>query len=309
MPSGIIQPSRKLGIIVAIITAAVYGLYPAAARGAYADGANAIFIVLMTTSVRAFLMATFCLLKRKPLYQTQDDCKMAFIGGFWQVVSAIGIIGGLAYLSGPIVMIVLFTHTLMLLFFMAWRREVKLDAVTLGSTVAALIGLTFVLDLWSAQTPLHWEGVALAFMAAIATANRLYIYGRQMTSRNPAVVGAETFLVTAGLFLLIAFFKTPVMPETISGWGWVVLCSLSLGTASFSMFYGIALLGSFRWSLFAKIEPVFTALFSIIFLSEYLKGYQYFGMGLVLGSLIVYQLITQRLPLDQKTPNTNESMP
>ncbi|MFA6279721.1 MAG: DMT family transporter [Bdellovibrionales bacterium] len=299
MSSGIIKQSDKIGIIVSIITAAVYGLYPAAARGAYADGANAIFIVLMTTSVRALLMATFCLLKRKPLYQSKDDRKMALIGGFWQAVSVIGIIGGLAYLSGPIVLVIVFTHTLMLLFFMAWRREIKLDAVTFGSTVAALIGLAFVLDLWSAQTPSHWEGVALAFMAAIATANRLYIYGRQMKSRNPAVVGAETFIVTTVILILIALFKTPVMPETISGWGWAVLCSLSLGTASFGMFYGIALLGSFRWSLFAKIEPIFTALFSVLFLSEYLKAYQYLGMGLVLGSLIVYQIITHRAALKE----------
>jgi drug/metabolite transporter (DMT)-like permease len=55
------------------------------------------------------------------------------------------------------------------------------------------------------------------------------------------------------------------------------------------MFYGIALVGAFQFSLMVKLEPVFTALFSWVVLSEVLNFSQYFGMLLVVGSLIAYQ--------------------
>ncbi|HAX91637.1 MAG TPA: hypothetical protein DCY07_05445, partial [Rhodospirillaceae bacterium] len=292
MSHGVVDQSVKIGVIVSIITAIIFGLYPPAARAAYADGANAIFIVLMSTTIRTLMLAVFCMIKRKPLFETKEHRRTALIGGFWQSLSVIGIIGGLAYLSGPIVMIVVFTHTLMLLFFMAWKKEITLNSFTIITTVSALVGLSFVLDLWHAQPPSNWIGLGLAFMAAIATVIRLYIYGTQMKTRNPAVVGAETFIVTTGIIILLALYKTPVMPETLAGWGWSLTCALSLGTASFGMFYGIALLGSFRWSLFAKIEPIFTALFSVLLLGEVLKTHQYLGILLVLGSLIAYQIFS-----------------
>ena len=58
------------------------------------------------------------------------------------------------------------------------------------------------------------------------------------------------------------------------------------------MFYAISLLGSFDYSLLSKIEPVFTALFSFLLLGEILKPLQYLGMVIVLGSLAMYQIVS-----------------
>jgi len=151
-----------------------------------------------------------------------------------------------------------------------------------------------VMDIWHVQSVNNLTGFALAFMAAIATVWRLYIFGKQTEKRNPAVVGAEVFIVAFLFLLLLGFWKLPVVPQTLAGWGWSSLAALSLGSGSFGMFYGVALLGSFKWSLFAKVEPIFTSLFSIWFLGETLKTSQYVGMAVVIGSLIAYQLLMHR---------------
>ena len=75
---------------------------------------------------------------------------------------------------------------------------------------------------------------------------------------------------------------------------YLLLASLSLAVANLAMFYGIALLGSFRWGLLLKLEPVFTALFSFLLLGEILKPLQYAGMAVVLGSLAAYQITSHR---------------
>jgi drug/metabolite transporter (DMT)-like permease len=84
------------------------------------------------------------------------------------------------------------------------------------------------------------------------------------------------------------------LPVTPMGFTWLAVASGSLSLATFAMFYGVSLLGAFRYSLFAKMEPVFTSLFSVWFLGEILKPQQYIGIGIVIGSLVLYQTYEHR---------------
>jgi drug/metabolite transporter (DMT)-like permease len=197
-------------------------------------------------------------------------------------------------LPGPLVIIIFFTHTLMLLFYMAWRGEIKLDAVTVLTTLMALTGLSLVLDLWHQKSSAELWGIALAFGAAVTAVIRLYVYGHQVRTRHPVTVGAESFLIAAALRLCVLLFGKPVAPATLTGAGYAVLGCVAMALGTFGMFYGIMMLGSFRWSLYAKMEPVLTALFSALLIGEMLKPAQYGGMAVVLGSLILYQIVDGR---------------
>ncbi len=294
MSSQIVKPNLLFGLILAFISAVVFGIYPAAARVAYADGANIVFVLFLTTLIRTVMMSFFCIGTGKKLFDHKKNLKAALLGGFWQAVSVTCVMAGCFFIPGPLVLIILFTHTMMLLFYMGWKKETTLDLNTFLTTATALVGLSLVLNIWSEQSVESWIGILLAFGSAIATACRLYIFGKQMNDRNPAVVGAETFLITLLLILPLALWQFPVLPASSSGCFFSILAGLSLGFGSFGMFYGIALIGTFRWSFFAKIEPIFTALFSVWFLGEYLDLSQYIGMGVVITSLVTYQVLTHR---------------
>ncbi len=294
MTASLVKPNDKIGILVAIAACAIFGVYPAASRAAYADGANAVFLILFTTLFRVFSLAAFCFLTNKKLFTTKETRKISITGGIWQAVSIIGIVTALAYIPGPIVLTILFTHTLMLLFFMAWRGEAKLDASSVLSTIVALTGLILVFDVWEAQPISNWIGIGLAFIGAGATLSRVYVFGRQMKTSDPAVVGAETFLVAFFFLIFLVFWKIPITPNSFEGWGWSFASGVSLAGGTFAMFYGIALLGSFKWSLFMKMEPIFTSIYSVLFLGEYLKLSQYGGIIVVIASLVMYQLVSRR---------------
>jgi drug/metabolite transporter (DMT)-like permease len=284
-----VDRQQKIGGAVAMVTAIIFGAYPAAVRGVYESGGNAVFMVIASTVTRALLLSGYCLVTGKGLFRSRQDTEKALVGGFFQAISVLGIFAGLVFLPGPLVLIIVFTHTLMLLFFMAWRREIILDSLNLGTAIAALVGLSMVLDIWHSQPQTNLIGMAASFIAALATVSRLYVYGHQTKTRSPAVVGAESFVIASLFTVLAAAIQIPHMPGTSQGFLFAVIacCSLSLGT--FGMFYGISLLGSFQWSLFSKLEPVFTAIFSTLLLHEMLKPYQYAGMFIVIISLILYQ--------------------
>lgn len=273
--------------IIPIAAAVAFGLYPATSQLAYQEGANAIFVILVTTFFRAGALVCFCALSGKPLLERGVNWRPFLMGGFLQAASIFGIIGSLVYIPGPVTITLVFTHTTMLLLFMAARGEVRLDRVVVRTTLVALFGVSLVVDVFGNLNNLKWVGIGLAVVAAVVTMGRLYVFGQELKSIDPAVVGARMFSIALLFLLALLLFDGPVPPHSGLGYLAVALSSLSLVLGTFGMFYGIALVGAFQFSLLLKLEPVFTALFSWFVLSEVLNLSQYLGMLLVVASLIV----------------------
>lgn len=287
-------PTARLGLFFALLSAAAFGIYPSAARFAYADGANLTFIVLLTTGMRMLVFWAFCGLMQKRIFARRQDIHRSAAGGFLQAVSVACVFGALLYIPGPVMIITVFTYPLMLLFLMSWKGEVKMDGLTLTATFAAFTGLTLVLDLWSGNHLYNAMGMGLSFAAALATAVRLFVHAHELKTRSPAIVGAENFIFAVIFLLPLCFFMMPQAPASLAGFGIALVGAVTQGAASLSMFYGIAALGAFRFSLFLKLEPVFTALFAVLLVNEVLSWQQYAGMAGVLASLLTYQYIEGR---------------
>ena len=284
----------RSGLALAVGVAILFGFYPPCLHVVYAAGGNASFVALVIVWARAMGLTIHCLIRRKPMFETREDIRQGFIGGFFQAISSGFTMLALDYLQGSLVVIILYTHTLMLLFFMVWKRDIKFSFLTMTIVATALTGLSLVLDIWHQQTGTNMLGMGFAFIAAAAIVPRLYVYGTQTMERDPAVVGAENFLIAAILTLPVLFIQIPAAPQTLAGNAWMFIGATTLATGTFYTFYGIAALGSFSWSLLQKLQPVFTALISALLISEILKPHQYVGMLLVLTSLVFYQFIMHR---------------
>ncbi len=286
--------STAIGILLTCVTSLMYGAYAPAARGAYIEGASVVFVILLTTFMRGGGLFLWCVVKKIPLFTTAQDTVNAFKCGFVQALSIVGNIGALMYLPAPVSVMILFTNTLMLLFYMIWRKEMESNRWLILTTFTALIGLTLVIDFWHAHGEYHILGYGFAILGAVATATRFYVFGKLMKSKPPIAVGAETF-VTAFVFLgLLMIYQIPIAPQTTQGWWFVALSALGLTVGSFTMFWGIARIGPFYFSLYNKIEPIWAAVFSVILLHEVLKPGQYMGVVIVIVSLVSYQIWDHR---------------
>lgn len=284
--------SSKL-LWIPIVSAALFGLYPPAAQIAYSDGANVVAVVLVTTACRAISLLAFC--GWRGLALRLDSAKRGSVvsAGFFQALSVFGIIGSLAYVPGPVTITILFSSTSLLLLWMGLRGESRLDFVTLTSTFTALVGIALVLDLLGSAEDLRWEGLALATVAALATTSRTYLYGKQTRETHPAVLGAQVFCVAFVCCLALFLYQIPELPNSFRGYLALAASAISLSLGTFGMFYGIARLGAFRFSLYLKLEPLCTSLFSVLLLGQVLTAWQYLGVGLVVASLTAYQLLAE----------------
>ena len=166
-----LSPSH-LGLLIVLGASASYGLSPTASRAVYADGGNATLVALTMMWVRALALMFFSLGIGKKLFVTRQDLKESFVGGFFQTISIFGFIFALVYLPSPVVSIILHSYTLLLLFFMGWRGEIKLNFVTIVVTLATLGGLILVIDPFHTQSAVRLIGAAMAFTAALAKTDK-----------------------------------------------------------------------------------------------------------------------------------------
>lgn len=282
------------GVVVAVAAAAIFGLYPSATRAVYADGGNAVFVIMLTTFARALTMGIFCAAVRRPIFQNSRDTKAAITNALFHVISVVGVLGGMVFLPGPIVIVIIFSYPFMLYLYLVFRREEIFKRSIVVLIAIALCGLGLVLNVQNHFNGLHWLGLILAAMGALATASRVYVYGTLMVNRDPITVGTETFLLATLFSCSLMLYALPIIPTSAAGMWWAALAAASVSIGNFGMFYGIAMLGAFRFAFISKIEPVFAAVFAALLIGETLSFSQYLGMAIVLSSLAVYQKVTAK---------------
>jgi drug/metabolite transporter (DMT)-like permease len=278
-----------LGILIAIFAAFVYGLSPTATRSAYADGANATFIIFIIAMMRAVSFTLFCKITNRPLFETKSHTKIAISNGLFQTISTAGIVLSLAYLSAPVATIILFTYPLILYFLLVFKKQESLNFMTVASVLFTIIGLGLVVNIHTDIPSFTLMGILFAFIAAIATTSRIYVFGNILKSCDAPTIGAESYLFTLICCGILLFYETPIAPETLNGWLWAFLSGLASTIAGFAMFYSIQMIGSFRFSFISKLEPIFAALIAALLIGEVLSVIQYIGIGIVIASLIFYQ--------------------
>lgn len=282
-------PSLKLGVVISILTGAFFGLGPPLSQQVYADGGNFVFVAILMMFCRGFLLVLYCTHKKLQLFASRDTLKITASGALFHSFGMTAFFGAVALLPGPLASIILYIFPLGLLVFLVWRGEATLTALSVLLVLTALAGLSLVLHVWDVHVAIDWRGVVLALLAAVFVGGRMYLHGKQLEHRSPYVVGAENFILGLVFTSFLAFWKLPTFPQTGEGYMWAALLGLAFSLGSLWTFTGMAMTGSFIWSLTGKVEPVYAAVFSAVFFHDYLTTEQYIGAAILLTSLVLYQ--------------------
>lgn len=73
-----------IGILICVISAVIFGLYPPASRGAYQDGANITFVILVTTFCRFAGLYALAFMKKKRSFRIFTNTKRVSMQGFFR---------------------------------------------------------------------------------------------------------------------------------------------------------------------------------------------------------------------------------
>ena len=280
------SPSReRIGIALALVTAAAFALSNASASLAYQGGSNALTVAAFRFIPPALALVVWLRAGGVSLaLPSRDGWIAAALGAVtavytWALLSAIGMIP----LALAILVFYLFPLVAsIILAACGWER---LGWPIAAATILAFAGLALALDPHGGK--LDVGGVLLAAVAAIGLGTVIAVSSRLFGSGDSRPV---TFYiaVVAGVVLIVFCIAHGAfaLPQTGLSWAGFIGTSVLYAFAMIGFFIAISMIGPTRASLLSYAEPVIAAALGVIMLGEMLVPVQIAGIALVIAALI-----------------------
>ena len=291
------------GLAIALVSAAAFGLSGSLARSLFDLGWTpaAVVAVRVIGAFVVLLVPCLLLLRRAGLPSLRQAGRLVAYGVVAVALTQLCYFSAVQYLDVGVALLLEYLAPVLLIFW-HWAGSRRRPAASVfGGAALALLGLVFVLDLWSGVT-LHPIGVLWGLGAAVCLA--AYFVLSEGGGRTPAIpplllatggtgVGGVVILTAAaaGLVPFAATTGSTVLAGTTVGW-WlpvVLLVGVAAVLAYLTGIVAVRRLGSSVASFVSLSEVLFAVAFAVVLLSQQPSGSQLVGGALVLAGIAVVQ--------------------
>jgi len=276
--------SLRTGIIFALITAIGLGAITTQAKIFYADGGNAMTLMLTRFLLSTLSFGLLITFRRRVFNIHRHQRLPVFLLGFIWSGSMICYLLSVESISVSLAVLVLYTYPLLVLVYSVLRRQVSPSPVLISIFCLAFLGLYLALSSGSAK--LDSSGLLFASLAGLGAAYTFIRGARIAPQLNPLVI---TFWINAiGLAMIVPLVYTQFsLPATSNGLIALAAATLFYVVAILCQFEALARLPATTAAFILNLEPVVSILLAAIILQEHLDGLQWLGVGLVISVLFV----------------------
>jgi len=284
----LVKPAHA-GIFFALITAIGLGAITTQAKIFYADGGNAMTLMLTRFLVCTLVFGLLIAFKSQKFDIDPRQRLAVFKLGFIWSGSMICYLLSVESISVSLAVLVFYVYPLLVLSYSLLRRQIPPSPALISVFCLAFLGLYLALS--SGSMKLDTTGLMFASFAGLGAAYTFIKGARVAPLLNPLIM---TFWINGvGLAMIIPLVYTQFSLPTANG----ALIALTAAT----LFYLIAILCQFQAlarlpattaAFLLNLEPVVSILLAAIILQEHLTGLQWVGIALVLSVLFIAVLFT-----------------
>jgi drug/metabolite transporter (DMT)-like permease len=294
--------AAAVGLVLAVVSAASFGLSGALARGLLDTGWTPGAVSLARIAIAAAVVAPFgaaAMRGRWHLLRRQGRALVVY-GLVAVATPQFAYFSAVAHMQVAPALLIEFTAPAAVVVWLWLRHGERPSRITLGGAVVAALGLALLLDLVSGAE-LSTIGVAWALVAMVGCATYFVLSADDRTGIPPIALAAGGLLVAAMSLALLGV--AGVLPMRASSgsvdlagapvsW-WVPIALLGVVTAALSYVTGIAAirrLGSRLASFVALLEAFSGVLWAWVLLDELPRPVQLLGGVLILAGVVAVKL-------------------
>ena len=281
-------PEKGLGAagpLIALASAASFGLMTVLARLSYEGGSEPITVTAIRSVIGVLAVVAVIPVFRQGLAVPRRAMPTLLAITLCRFAASISIMTAIFFIPVSLAVLLLYTHPLMVAGASAAINRTPLGRARWAAFAAAFAGLA--LALGPALDGIDWRGIALALFTAVNIAAMLIITAKALRQTNVMTISFYSNLGAVPLFFIaLAISGEFVLPTTDSGWVGLVGVCLCYGIAVLSQFAAVHFVGPIRTAMLLNAEPPITIVAAALILGESLTPMQYVGGALVIGTLV-----------------------
>ncbi len=289
------SPTTRLGLLLAVVGSASYGLIITATRLAYDAGSNPITVIAARAAVPTVIIALVMLARRQAFRIAP--------GAFWpmagialgQLGITVGYLGAVAFIPVSLAALVFFAHPVLVAVVLGLFGHSRVGWAAALAFAAAFAGLT--LALAPSFGLLDPRGLALAFCAAVSGTLLILSADRLPAAQDVLPIGLYMnlfALIVVGPYALAS--GSLAAPQGALGWGALTFVCLSYVAAFFGIVGAIRYAGALRAALVFNLEPVIAIVSAILLLGDALTLLPPAAVGLAFAALTLATLAERPKP-------------
>jgi drug/metabolite transporter (DMT)-like permease len=272
------------GMLFALVTACGLGAITTQAKIFYADGGNALTLMLARFAASTLVFGLILLVRRRSFQVEKRQRVPLFLLGVVWSGAMICYLVAVETISVSLAVLILYFYPLLVLAYSLVKRQLKTSAALIALFCTAFFGLYLALS--GGEIRLDVNGLLFAAMASCGVAFTFLCGARVAPSMSPLLM---TFWINCvGLLMILPLMAGRLaLPLAAAGSVALGLATAFYLVAILSQFEALARLSAARAAFLLNLEPVVSILLAGMILNEMLSVVQVSGVILVISVVIL----------------------
>ena len=287
---------RALGTVLALTSAACFGVMPVLTKVVYDDGAGIAGVLSVRFSLAALLLLVLARLRRQQLPRGRQLVALLLLGGVGYVVESLCYFAALTTISAGLTALLLYLYPALVVVLTAVLTRHRPGNKALTCLLVATAGTALTLGPVGGG---QGTGVLLGLASALAYSIYIVVSSRHVSGAGPLAVSAVVMTGAAVVYDVGAVATRAALPTHATAW--IALLAVAVvGTvvAVSTFFAALERLGPADTAVLSTVEPVVSVAVAAVALGESLSAVQLLGGVLVLSAVAVLARAPSAVPLD-----------
>ncbi len=277
--------TRRLGLILILISAASFGVMPIFAQLAYNAGAEPITVLFLRFAMAAVVMNLILVVRRTPYPRGLILWELILLGAIGYVGESLAYFLALKMASAGLVVLLLYIYPALVTALSSVFLKEHLTRTKIIALFLALSGTALTIRISSGGSLL---GVLLGIAAAVDYAIYILLGSRIVRRSSPLSSTTVIITSTAGVYAVIVAFRGMAYPATSIGWiAIIAIAIISTVLAFVTFFAGLKRIGPTSASTLSTFEPIVAVVLAAIVLGETISPIQIVGGVLILAAVVL----------------------
>lgn len=273
---------RLLGVALALVSAASFGVMPVLTKIVYDDGADPIGVLAFRFALAGAVLLALAKARREPLPTGRPRTMLLGLGGIGYVGMSLCYFFALERISAGLTSLLLYFYPALVVVLGAVLMRDRPRPLALAAVAVATVGTVLTIGPVEGGQAL---GIALGLGSALVYATYILMSSR-VHGVGPFAMSATVLLAGAGVMGVLAALTRPQLPSQAGAWlalGGVALVGGVIAVTTF--FAALALLGPSDTAVISTVEPVVSIGVAALVLGERLGAVQVLGGVVVLSAV------------------------